>query len=144
MGGRGRDSSQQHSRGPGLRDRVCRRALSFIFLFFIYFFLLFFCFNVSIVDLQCCIRIWYTTKWFSYTKHVGALSCVQFFMTPWTVAHQAPLAMDFSRQGYWSGLLFSSPGDLPNPGIKHMAPASPALQTDSLHCAPWKDPVIHM
>ena len=49
--------------------------------------------------------------------------------TPWTAAHQAPLSMKFYRQGYWSGLPFPSPGDLPNPGIK---PRSPALQADSL------------
>ena len=48
--------------------------------------------------------------------------------TPWTVAHQVPLSMIFSRQEYWSGLPFPSPGDLPNPGIK---PRSPALQADS-------------
>jgi len=39
-------------------------------------------------------------------------------MIPWTVAHQAPLSMEFSRQEYWSGLPFPSPGDLPNPGIE--------------------------
>ena len=50
-------------------------------------------------------------------------------MTPWTAAHQAPLSMRFSRQEYWSGLPFPSPGDLPNPGIE---PGSPALQADSL------------
>ena len=50
-------------------------------------------------------------------------------MTPCTVARQAPLSMGFSRQGYWSGLPFPSPGDLPNPGIE---PRSPALQADSL------------
>ena len=50
-------------------------------------------------------------------------------VTPWTVAHQAPLSMGFSRQEYWSGLPFPPPGDLPNPGIK---PRSPALQADSL------------
>ena len=50
-------------------------------------------------------------------------------MTPWTAAHQAPLSMRFSRQRYWSGLPFPSPGDLPNPGIE---PGSPALQADSL------------
>ena len=44
--------------------------------------------------------------------------------TPWTVALQAPLSMQFSRQEYWSGLPFPSPGDLPDPGFK---PASPAL-----------------
>ena len=49
--------------------------------------------------------------------------------TPWTVGHQAPLSMGFSRQEYWSGFPFHSPGDLPNPGIK---PRSPALQADSL------------
>ena len=49
--------------------------------------------------------------------------------TPWTVACQAPLSVGFSRQGYWNGLLFPSPGDLPNPGIE---PGSPALQADSL------------
>ena len=48
--------------------------------------------------------------------------------TPWTVALQAPLSMGFSRQEYWSGLLFPSPGDLPDPGIKS---GSPALQADS-------------
>ena len=50
-------------------------------------------------------------------------------MTPWTVAHQAPLSMGFPRQEYWSGLLFPSPGDLPNPGVE---PASPAGQVGSL------------
>ena len=54
---------------------------------------------------------------------------VQFFATPQTVAHQAPLSMRFSRQEYWSGLSFPSPEDLPNLGIK---PGSPALQEDSL------------
>ena len=49
--------------------------------------------------------------------------------TPWTIAHQAPLSMRFSRQEYWSGLPFASPGDLPNPGIK---PRFPTLPADSL------------
>ena len=48
--------------------------------------------------------------------------------TPWTVACQAPLSMEFSRQEYWSGLPFPPPGDLPDPGIE---PRSPALQEDS-------------
>ena len=47
-----------------------------------------------------------------------SLSCVRLFVTPWTVAHQVPLSMGFSRQGYWSGLPFPSPGDLPDPGIE--------------------------
>ena len=50
-------------------------------------------------------------------------------MTPWTVAHQAPLSMKFSRQEHWSGLPFPSPGELPDPGIE---PRSLALQADSL------------
>ena len=54
-----------------------------------------------------------------------SLSCVQLFANLWTVAFQAPLSMGFSRQEYWSGLPFPSPGDLPDPGIK---PGSPALQ----------------
>ena len=49
-------------------------------------------------------------------------SCVQFFVTPWTVAHQVPLSMGYSRQEYWSGLPFPPPGDLPDPGVE---PASP-------------------
>ena len=56
-------------------------------------------------------------------------SRVQLCVTLWTAAHQAPLSMGFSRQGYWSGLLCPPPGDLPNPVIK---PGSPAFQADSL------------
>ena len=54
-------------------------------------------------------------------------SHVQLFATPWTVACQAPLSKGFSRQEYWSGLSFPSPGDLPGPGIKPESLASPAL-----------------
>ena len=64
---------------------------------------------------------------------VKSLSRVQLFATPWTVAHQAPPSMGFSRQEYWRGLPFPSPGDLPNPGIE---PGSPALQTDTLISEP--------
>ena len=55
---------------------------------------------------------------------VKSLSPVRFFVTPWTVAYQASPFIGFSRQGYWSGLPFPSPGDLPNPGIE---PGSPSL-----------------
>ena len=48
-------------------------------------------------------------------------------MTPWTVTHQAALSMSFPRQEYWSGLPFTSPGDLPDPGIKPESLTSPAL-----------------
>ena len=60
---------------------------------------------------------------------VKLLSCVRLFVTPWTVAYQAPPSMGFSRQEYWSGLPFPSPGDLPDPGF---APGSPALQAAAL------------
>ena len=62
-----------------------------------------------------------------------SLSRVRLFVILWTVAYQAPLFMEFSRQEYWSGLPFFSPGDLPNPGIK---PRSPALQADPLPSEP--------
>ena len=55
------------------------------------------------------------------------LSPVQLFVTPWTVARQAPLSMEFSRQEYWSGLPFPSSGDLPDPGMEPVSPESPAL-----------------
>ena len=58
---------------------------------------------------------------------VKLLSRVRLFATPWTVAYQAPLSMGFSRQEYWSELLFPSPGDLSEPGIKS---GSPAFQAD--------------
>ena len=57
-------------------------------------------------------------------RKVKSLSHAQLFATPWTVAHQAPPSMGFSRQEYWSGLPLPSPGDLPNPGIE---PGTPAL-----------------
>ena len=67
---------------------------------------------------------WSEVKWFSR---------VQLFVTPWTVAYQAYPSMGFSRQEYWSGLPFPSPGDLPNPGIE---PWSPALQADAVPSEP--------
>ena len=54
------------------------------------------------------------------------LSHVRFFVTPSTIAHQAPLPMEFSEQKYWSGVPFPIPGDLPAPGIKPESLASPA------------------
>ena len=69
---------------------------------------------------------------------VNSLSPVRLFMTPWTVAYQAPPSMGFSRQKYWSGLPFPSPGDLPYPGIK---PGSPEFQADALTSEPSGKPV---
>ena len=68
----------------------------------------------------------------NYLK-VKSLSRVQLFVTPWTVAHQAPPSMEFSRQEYCSGLPFLSPGDPPNPGITL---GSPTLQADALPSDP--------
>ena len=66
---------------------------------------------------------------------VKSLSRVRLFATPWSIAHQAPLSMGYSRQEYWSGLPFPSPGDLPNPGTE---PSSPVLQADALTSElPW-------
>ena len=56
--------------------------------------------------------------------YIYVLSHVQLFTTPWTVAHQAPLSMGFSRKEYWSELPFPSPGDLPEPGIEARSPSS--------------------
>ena len=58
---------------------------------------------------------------------VKSLSRVPLFATPWALAYQAPPSMGFSRQEYWSGLLFPSPGDLPDPGIEPVSFMSPAL-----------------
>ena len=77
-------------------------------------------------------RIITATFWRVKVK-VKSLSRVRLFVTPWTVAHQAPPSMEFSRQDYWSGLPFPSPADLPNPGIK---PGSPAWQADALLSEP--------
>ena len=73
---------------------------------------------------------------------VGGLvtkSCLTL-VTPWTIAHQVPLSMGFSRQEDWSGLPCPPPGDLPSPGIKPASPASPALQVDSLLTEPRGEP----
>ena len=64
---------------------------------------------------------------------VQALSHVQLFVTPWTVAYQAPHSVGFSRQEYWNGLPFPHPEDLPDPGIE---PRSPTLQADALTSEP--------
>ena len=61
------------------------------------------------------------------------LSHVRLFATPWTVVYKAALSMEFSRQEYWSGLSFPSPGDLPDPGIE---PRSPILQADNVSSEP--------
>ena len=74
-----------------------------------------------------------TTKLDERNQVKVSLSVVSDFVTPWTVAHQAPLSMGFTRQEYWSRLPCPPPGDLPNPGIE---PRSSALQADSLASEP--------
>ena len=80
----------------------------------------------------------YRSKLYVKVK-VKLLSHVRLFATPWTVAYQAFLSMGFSRQEYWSGLLFPSPGDFPDPGIE---PRSPTLQADTLPSEPPGKPII--
>ena len=72
-------------------------------------------------------------------EKVNLLSRVRLFATPWTAAYQAPQSMKFSRQEYWSGFPFSSPGDLPDPQIE---PGSPALQADTLPSEPPGKPIV--
>ena len=73
------------------------------------------------------------------TESESESEVAQSYPTLWTVGHQAPLSMGFPRQEYWSGLPFSSPGDLPDPGIK---PGSPALQADALTSEPPGKPTF--
>ena len=63
------------------------------------------------------------------------------FVTPWSIACQAPLSMGFPRQEYWSGLPFLSPGDLPDSGLE---PGTPALQADSLPLSHQGSPDIYL
>ena len=75
---------------------------------------------------------------YTYSHSHKLLSHVQLFATPWTITYQAPLCMGFSRQEYWSGLPFPSPGNLSNTGIE---PGSPTLQADALPSEPPGKPV---
>ena len=68
-----------------------------------------------------------------------SLSPVQLFVTPWTIACQAPLSIGFSRQEYWSGMPYFPPGDFPDPGIKPMSLMSPALAGEFF--TTWEVPV---
>ena len=75
---------------------------------------------------------------------VKSLSRVRLFATPWTVAYQAPPSMGFSRQEYWSGLPFPSPGDLPNPESKPGPPVSPALAGEFFTTKPLGEPISNI
>ena len=82
-----------------------------------------------------------STAW-EAQKLTCMLSCIQLFANLWTVALQAPVSVELSRQEYWSGLPSPAPGDLPAPGIKTPSPGAPALQVDSLPLSHWGSPVI--
>ena len=92
----------------------------------------------SETQLSTHIKLWPVVGEIRKGLKVKLLSCVRLFATPWTVAHQASQSMEFSRQEYWSGLPFPSPGDLPNPGIE---PRSPTLQVDALPSEPPGKPM---
>ena len=64
------------------------------------------------------------------------------YVTLWTVARQAPLPLEFSRQEYWIELLFLPPGDLPESGIEPGSPESPTLAADSLPCTTWEARIV--
>ena len=78
------------------------------------------------------VAISFSNVW-KWKVKVKSLSRVQLFATPGTAAYQAPLSLGFSRQEYWCGLPFPSPGDLPDPGIE---PGSPTLEADALTSEP--------
>ena len=85
-----------------------------------------------------CIGFFALKALFKLVSEVKLLSRVRLFVTPWTVAYQAPPSMGFSRRECWSRLPFPSPGDLPDPGIE---PGSPALQADALPSEPPGKPL---
>ena len=88
-------------------------------------------------NIQIYVKSYYLLKAFSTLDcTLCHFICVRLFVTPWTVAHQAPLSMGFSWQEHWSRLPCPPPGDLPDPGTEPESPASPALQADSLPAEP--------
>ena len=87
------------------------------------------------IELRLCVIDTPICQW-GHVYMQARLLHVHLFATSWTVAHQAPLYMRFSRQEYWNGLPCLPLGDLPNPGIKPMSLTSPVLQADSLPLVP--------
>ena len=98
--------------------------------------------NFNAVDLIWTSYVLAVLKFFLFSwrkeRKSQSLSHVQLFAIPWTVAHQAPLSMEFFRQEYWSGQPLSFPGDLSNPGIDA---GSPAMQADSVPSEPPGKPL---
>ena len=73
------------------------------------------------------------------------LSYIHIFVAPYTVACQAPLPMEFSRQEYWNELPFHTLGDLPQPGIEPEPPVFPTLADEFFnHCATWETPIFRI
>ena len=95
----------------------CRKWKFHLFILHVLYLLFFF-----IEDSFCKCSFWrkknHFIQWVEWLSLACVLCHVWLFVTPWTIAHQAPLSMRFPRQEYWNGLPFPSPGDLPNPGIK--------------------------
>ena len=79
-----------------------------------------------------------------YICVLSQFSHVQLFATPWTITCQVPLFMGFSQQEYWSEFPCPLSGDHPNPGIKPISPASPAMQADSLSLSHQGSPHIYI
>ena len=101
----------------------------------------FYCQNSCLFRKRIGVRSWFSLgkihfSWYTYV--LSHFSCVQLFQILWTVACQAPLSMGFSRQEYWSGLSFPSPGDLPDRGTESWCLA---LQVDSLSSEPPGKPL---
>ena len=94
--------------------------------------------HIQIYILHMCFHVLYLNILPCAVCCAESLSRALHFVTPWTVAHQAPLSMEFSRQECWSGLPCPSPGDPPNLGIE---PRSPTLQGDPLPSEPPGKPI---
>ena len=86
----------------------------------------------------CVVCVWLQ---YIYCYVLSQFSHVWLFVTPWTVPYQAPLSMESPRPEYWNGLLFPSPGNLSDPGVKPVSPASPTLEANSL---PWAIQEAHL
>ena len=96
----------------------------YFFILYLYFFILYL---LLLIYSSCFAKIFPLHPVYTYTVHgymLSCFSCVWLFVTPWTVAYQAPLSMGFSRLEYWSGLPCPPPRDLPNPGTEPRSHAS--------------------
>ena len=99
-----------------------------------------FCVCFDVFSLICIIQM-YIIPYVAHISLCCLFSCVQLFVTPWTLAHKAPLSMGFSWQEHWSGLPFPPPGGLPQSGIK---PTFSALAGGFFTTEPPGTPVLYM